>query len=184
MIETERLILRRFTPDDFESFAEIRADPDVARYIGGERGQQRDYVAARFAFYLSCYETHGYGASAILRKSDELMIGCGGLQPLEDTGETEIGYSFAKAFWGQGFATETAQAWFRYGFESAGLERIVAVAVPENAASWRVMEKLGMHYEGRAQHYGTECVKYAIAREQFRPADALYILHDEKRDEE
>jgi ribosomal-protein-alanine N-acetyltransferase len=111
------------------------------------------------------------------------MIGCGGLQPLEDSGEIEIGYSFAKLFWGQGYATEMAAAWFRYGFESAGLERIVAVADPENTGSWRVMEKLGMQYEGRAHYYGMECVKYAIAREQFRPSDSLYILHNDERGE-
>ena len=183
MIETERLLLRPFTPDDFEALAAVRADPDVSRYIGGEKAQQREHVAARFKFYLSCYETHGFGASAILRKSDNLMIGCGGLQPLEDSGEIEIGYSFAKLFWGQGYATEMAAAWFRYGFESAGLERIVAVADPENTGSWRVMEKLGMQYEGRAHYYGMECVKYAIAREQFRPSDSLYILHNDERGE-
>lgn len=181
MIETERLILRRFTPNDFEALAAMRADPEVVRYTGGERAQRRENVAARFNFYLSCYETHGYGMSAILRKSDGLMIGCGGLQPLEDSGEIEVGYGFAKLFWGQGYATEMAAAWLRYGFESAKLERIVAVADPENKASWHVMEKLGMQYEGRAQHYGMECVVYAIAREQFQPAAALYILQTDER---
>lgn len=183
MIETERLIIRPFRPDDFDLLAAMRADPEVSRYIGGEMAQKREHVAARFKFYLSCYEAHGYGMFALLRKPDGLMIGCGGLQPLEDSGETEVGYSFAKDFWGQGYATEMAAAWLRYGFESARLERIVAVADPANKASWRVMEKLGMEYEGRVRHYGMECVKYAIAREQFRPADALYILHNDERGE-
>jgi ribosomal-protein-alanine N-acetyltransferase len=183
MIETERLYLRPFHPDELGALVAFRADPEVSRYLGDAAMHTPESVAQRFEFYLSCYETHGFGASAVIRKADGEMIGWGGLQPLEATGEIEIGYGFAKLYWGQGFATEMAQAWFRYGFERVGLERIVAVAEPENTASWRVMEKLGMRYEGRAQHYGKECVKYAISREQFHPADALYILHDEKRDE-
>jgi ribosomal-protein-alanine N-acetyltransferase len=100
------------------------------------------------------------------------------LQPLEDSGETEVGYGFDKPFWGQGYATEAAAAWLRYGFETAGLARIVAVAIPENTASRHVMEKLGMKYERDATHYGHECAFYAITREEFAPRGGFYALHD------
>ena len=58
-------------------------------------------------------------------------------------------------------------AWLKYGFETAGLERIVAVADPDNTGSWRIMEKCGMSYQSNEQHYGMDCVFYAISREEF-----------------
>jgi ribosomal-protein-alanine N-acetyltransferase len=116
--------------------------------------------------------------SAVVRKSDDVFIGWGGLQPLEETGETEVGYGFDKPYWGQGYATELAAAWLRYGFEEAKLARIVAVAIPENTASRHVMEKLGMRFERNATHYGSDCVFYSITREEFEPREGFYALHD------
>lgn len=168
MIETSRLLLRRFRPDEVGALIALRADPEVVRYLGGAARQSPASIEQRFKFYLSCYESHGFGMSAAVRKADGRMIGWGGLQPLEDTGETEVGYAFDKPFWGQGYATELATAWLRYGFERAELPRIVAVTDPENTASRRVMEKLGMRYRGREQHYDQECTVYAITPEQFR----------------
>jgi ribosomal-protein-alanine N-acetyltransferase len=99
------------------------------------------------------------------------MIGTAGLQPLEDTGEIEVGYSIIKDFWSKGIGTEAARGWLNYGFTAAGLERIVAVAVEENTASRRIMEKLGMHYEKTEVHYDEPCAFYAISREEFLKAN-------------
>lgn len=95
------------------------------------------------------------------------MIGTSGLQPLEDTGEFEVGYNLSEKYWRQGFGYECAMAWLKYGFETAGLERIVAVADPANTGSWRIMEKCGMKYEKTEKHYGMDCVYYAISRSEF-----------------
>lgn len=181
VIETPRLLLRPFRPDEVEGLIGLRADPEVARYLGGWARQSPEAVEQRFKFYLSCYESHGFGMSAAIRKEDGRMIGWGGLQPLEETGEIEVGYGFEKPAWGQGYATELAAAWLRYGFEQAGLENIVAVAAPENTASWRVMEKLGMRFRGRERHYDTECVVYAITSEQFRTIDESDHTSDTER---
>ncbi len=102
----------------------------------------------------------------IWKKSDE-TIGWSGLQPLEDTGDIEVGYGMIKEFWGKGIGFECASAWLKYGFETADLERIVAVASPENTASWRIMEKCGMKYQKTETHYGLECVFYAISKDEF-----------------
>lgn len=169
-IETARLILRRFRPDEVGTLIALRADPEVIRYLGGAARQSPASIEQRFKFYLSCYESHGFGVSAVVRKADGLMIGSSGLQPLEDTGEIEVGYAFDKPFWGQGYATEAAAAWLRYGFEHVGLRSIVAVTDPANVGSWRVMEKLGMLYRGRERHYDQECKVYAITSDQFRAA--------------
>jgi len=178
LIETDRLLLRPLTADDLPALIRFRADEEVSRYIGGAAMQAPEMVERRLGFYLECQERYGYGMSAIISKATGEMIGWGGLQPLEDSGETEVGYGFAKEFWGQGYATEAAAACLRYGFEQAGLKRIVAVAVPENTASRHVMEKLGMRFERIAHYYKTDCALYAITRVEFVPRAGHYVVHD------
>ncbi len=177
MIETQRLLIRNFTLADLDALALMRADEEVSKYLGTAARHTREKVEERLRFYISCYEKYGFGVSGVTQKSDGRLIGWSGLQPLEDSGEIEVGYAFDKPYWRQGFATEVASVWLRYGFEQAGLQRIVAVAVPENTGSRRVMEKLGMKFEKRAEHYETECVFYAISRDEFKPVDSFYVLH-------
>lgn len=167
MIETERLLHRKFTPDDLPKLIEIRSDPEVNRYLGGARMQNAEPITKRMDFYIECYEKFGFGVCAMLWKPTGEMIGASGLQPLEDTGEIEVGYSLAKEFWRRGIGYESALGWLKYGFEDAGLERIVAVAQPENTGSWRIMEKLGMSFEKTETHYGLECRFYAITKDEF-----------------
>lgn len=167
MIETERLIFRRFTPDDLPLLIEQRSDPEVSRYLGGPARQNPEALAKRMRFYISCYEQFGFGSCAMLWKPTGEIIGAAGLQPLEDTGEIEVGYSLVKDFWGMGLGTEAARGWLEYGFNTAGLERIVAIAVEANTASRRIMEKLGMRYEKTEVHYGEQCAFYAVSKAEF-----------------
>ena len=178
IIETERLLMRPPTRDDLPALIRLRSDEDVSRYLGGREMQTPELLDKRLDFYISCHARYGFAMGALISKADGEMIGWGGLQPLEETGEIEVGYSFAKAHWGRGYATEMAAAWLRYGFETANLARIVAVAAPENTASRRVMEKLGMRYEKNERHYNSDCVFYAIARSEFTPRAGMYALHE------
>ncbi len=167
MIETERLIFRPFTEEDLPTLVEQRSDPDVNRYLGGPARQNAEALATRLKFYMDCYDKFGFGSCAMLWRETGEMIGTAGIQPLEDTGEIEVGYSIIKPYWGLGIGTEAAKGWMEYGFNTAGLERIVAVAVEENTASRRIMEKLGMTYEKTEVHYGEPCAFYAISKEEF-----------------
>jgi RimJ/RimL family protein N-acetyltransferase len=178
IIETERLLLRPFRWEDLPETVRLRSDADVVRYLGGLAKQTPEFTEQRLRFYMDCREKYGFSMSPAIRKSDGAFVGWGGLQPLEETDEIEVGYGFGKEFWGQGYATELAAAWLRYGFETANLARIVAVANPENTASRHVMEKLGMRYEKNAEHYGSDCVFYTITREEFKPREEFYALHD------
>jgi len=168
MLETARLLLRKFTRDDLPWLVEMRGHPEVYRYLGGWEKQNPDAVAKRFEFYLDCYERLGFGNCAMQLKATGEMIGSSGLQPLEDTGEIEVGYNLARRFWRQGLGEECARAWIGYGFDRLGLDRIVAVAYPENVGSWRIMEKCGMKYQENQVHYGVECVYYAITKAEFQ----------------
>ena len=167
MTESERLIFRPFTLDDLPMLIEQRSDPDVIRYLGGTKLQNPDALSKRIRFYMSCYESHGFGMCAMIWKPTGEMIGSAGLQPLDGTDEIEVGYSMIKEYWGKGIGTEAARAWLNHGFRDAGLERIVAVAHTGNRASRHIMEKLGMTYEKSEVHYGEECAFYAISKEEF-----------------
>ena len=115
MIETERLKMRQLTPDDLPWLIEMRSDPDVYRYLGGWKMQNAEAVTKRFQFYLDCYKM-GLGQCVMALRSTGELIGCSGLQPLEDTGEIEIGYNLSKKYWRRGFGEECARAWIEYGF--------------------------------------------------------------------
>lgn len=167
VLETDRLLHRRIEPDDLAHLIEMRSDPQVNKYLGGARLQNPEAIEKRLRFYMDCYEKNGYGMCLMIWKETGEEIGWSGLQPLEETGETEVGYGMIKKFWGKGIGFETALGWLRYGFETAGLQRIVAVAAPENTGSRRIMEKCGMKYEKTEEHYGAQCVFYAISKDEF-----------------
>ena len=175
MIETERLVLREFTLDDLDRLVELRSDPEVNRYLGD---QSRGRVEERLRCYISLYRSHGFGVWGVVDKAEDALIGWSGLMFLDGTPEVEVGYGVARPFWGQGLMTEAARACLRYGFERAGLPRIVAVAMPENLPSRRIMEKLGMRYEKNAHFYNHELAYYAINRDQYRPDQSFYLLRE------
>ncbi|MGB7069327.1 MAG: GNAT family N-acetyltransferase [Pyrinomonadaceae bacterium] len=173
VLETERLLIRQLTPADLDWLIEMRTDPEVYKYLGGLRMQNPEAIAKRLEFYLECYAKFGFGSSAMVLRETGEIVGCSGIQPLEDSGEIEVGYSLYKRFWRMGLGYECALAWLKYGFETAGLERIVACANPENTGSRRIMEKCGMRYEKIAEYYGMELVVYAISKEDFLHGSTL-----------
>ncbi len=167
MLETERLIIKKLEPEDLPWLIELRMPDAVNRYMGGPDKQNAEALTKRLPFYLECHEKFGFGFSTMTLKSTGEMIGTSGLQPLEESGEIEVGYNLAEKYWRQGFGFECAYAWLKYGFETGGLERIVAVCHPDNVGSWRIMEKCGMTYERTDEHYGMDCLFYAITHDEF-----------------
>ena len=163
-IETQRLRLRAFDEADASSIG-FYADPEVMRYIPGGAGDPtllESRFRARLVKTRDQWAHHGFGMWAIVLKSSGSVIGHCGLQHLPDSDEVEVYYLLDRPFWNQGLATEATWAALAFGFEGAGLARIVAIAMPENVGSRRVMEKSGMRLEGAAHHYGIDCVKYSL----------------------
>ena len=101
MLETERLLLRKFTPEDINELIELRSDDEVIKYLGGRQLQNPEAIAGRMQFYMDCYDKFGFGMSAMIWKETNEMIGWSGLQPLDDTTEIEVGYGMIKEFWGR-----------------------------------------------------------------------------------
>jgi ribosomal-protein-alanine N-acetyltransferase len=147
-VETARLCLRPLTQGDLDSFASIFSDPEVTRFLGYEAGV---YERSRreLEFWIAAYERQGFGMLGMVRKADEKLIGRCGFAALEMEGvrELEIGCVLDRSVWGQGLATEAASAVRDYGFERCGFNRLVSLLHPENTASLRVAEKIGMIHE-------------------------------------
>jgi len=142
-LETPRLRLRPFVPEDAEAVFRYRRDPDLMRYIpvGADKtiGDTRKLID----WYIAHQEKYGFSKWAVeLRQTGEL-IGDSGLLLLEDGPDFELGYRLAREYWDRGFATECGRAWLEAAFSTFGLQRVVAFAHPEHAASIRVMAKLG-----------------------------------------
>lgn len=174
-IETARVFLRPFTSDDLDEFALMGRDPDVMRYIGNGKPQPREQTLARLNAIFEHRNQHNFGLWAAIDKASEAWMGFCGLQFLDNTSEVEVGYRLAKRFWGMGLASEAAKASLRYGFEELGLEQIVAVVQPENVASQRVLEKIGLKHVKNARFYNTDVNYYAITRDEYQRDDSTYI---------
>ena len=176
-LETERLLLRQVIIDDLEQWAKgVFADPDAMRYMPKREMTPLARAERAMNNFNRYWTQHGLGAWGVIDKKNGQFLGSCYLEPPEDsgTGDVELGYDLAKPFWGQGIATEAARAAVRFSFENNNLERIVAIVVPENIGSWRVLEHIGFIYEKKAHIYDVDVVYYAITREQFQPGDSFY----------
>lgn len=148
-LETPRLELRLLRPDDLLPFAAMNADPEVMRYIGEGRPQDRAQTAASLERMRWHWAEHGFGRWAIERASDGAFLGfCGVGFPTfvpEVATRPEIGWRLAREFWGQGYATEAAIAARDHFFRAFGSSELISLSYAGNVASHRVMRKIGMH---------------------------------------
>lgn len=151
MIETERLLIRRFTLDDAEFAHELVNQPSFLEFIG-DRGVRTLDDARTYLTDgpLASYQRHGFGLSAVVRKADGAVMGMCGLLKRETLDDPDIGYAFLPTYWGEGFAIEAATAVMADGRHHHGLGRIAAIVSPGNAASIRLLEKLGMRFDRTA----------------------------------
>lgn len=147
-LDTERLVLRRFSADDVDNLFALNADPDVMRFINGGIPTPRDVIAHELLpGYLREYERcPGFGIWAAVAKRGGDFIGWFSLRPRVDgnADEVELGYRLRQAAWGRGYATEGARALIHKGFTELGVWRVFATTYQDNRASRRVMEKAGL----------------------------------------
>lgn len=150
LLETERLVLREFGPDDVDVVFELNSDAEVMRYIDGgipvTRAEIEEQVLPR---YLSYYERYGgLGKWAAIEKTTGRFVGIFMLHPTESgpPEDPELGYRFHRFAWGKGYATEGSFALLRKAFTDFGVQRVFAQAMTVNRGSWRVMEKVGLRY--------------------------------------
>lgn len=146
IIETQRLILRELLLTDAEDMLRLHSHPQVQQYTGEDLITDLEVMRNTIAARIEGYKKFGYGRWATVLKEGRQFTGWAGLAYLPEFNETDLGYRFLPEFWGRGIATEASRAILSYGFEQLGLKRIVAIAMKENKASIRVMEKTGMQF--------------------------------------
>jgi RimJ/RimL family protein N-acetyltransferase len=146
---TERLFLRHFHLLDGEVMAQVFGDPEVMRF--GDGVQTKEWIDTWLRICLErYYETWGFGPYAVVEKDSHDVIGYCGLFYFPDINgkpEVEIGYRFARAAWGKGYATEAVSAVRDFAFYTLGIKRLIAIIDPANSASIHVAQKIGMRYE-------------------------------------
>lgn len=157
-IETPRLLLRDFTLDDVEALAACQTDERFWRYydrVEDIEARTRELVAL-FVGWQDAQPRMRFQLAVILKQDGSLIGDCGLRQRLQASygGQAELGYELDPRHWGNGYATEAAQALLAYGFETLGLHRVWATCLAINAPSWHLMERLGMRREGVLEKNG------------------------------
>lgn len=164
ILETKHCLVRETTVEDVESFYEIYREPSITRYMDGlyadkerERAYAKDYIDKVYAFY-------GFGIWTVLEKQkpgeegEPQIIGRAGICGREGYDEPELGFVIAADRQGLGYATEVCRAILQYGHDELGFDKILSFVHPENAASVRVCEKIGMVQTQKVTMKGTEYI--------------------------
>ncbi len=145
-LRTERLVLRRWRPQDRALLAAINADAEVMQHFPSTLSRAQS--AAMIERIEACFEHHGYGLWALELPGQARLIGFTGLSPVDIpvafAPAVEVGWRLARRFWGHGFATEAAAEAIAFGFTQRNLREIVSFTAARNERSRKVMERLGM----------------------------------------
>jgi ribosomal-protein-alanine N-acetyltransferase len=167
---TPRLALRPLAGEDLPAIAAMHQDPRVMATLGGLRSHEESerFVAAM----AEHWERHGFGLWMAHERETGAFAGRGGLHRVEVLGrpEVEVAYAFLPGFWGRGLATELARESVRVAFSELGLAELVGFTLLENAASRRVLEKLGFRYERDFERAGLPHRLFRLAAGEEAPA--------------
>ncbi|MEO0679263.1 MAG: GNAT family N-acetyltransferase [Pseudomonadota bacterium] len=177
VVRTARLVLRPFEPADEPAYAAIRSQPAVARFLaGGEAGaaEGAEKAAALVPAFAALWDEVGYGPWAAVEAATGRLIGHLGLRRVaEFQDRTEVLYALDPTAQGRGYAVEGARAALRYAFDVLDLPEVVAFARPENLASLKVMERIGMaRRPGLIEVFGVQAVLCVLTSTEFRKETA------------
>jgi RimJ/RimL family protein N-acetyltransferase len=167
-LETPRLRLRPCTADDIDALHALWTDPSVRRWLWDDQVVDRATAAEVVAASEVSFAANGSGQWCVALRGATELIGCAGLREMGETPEVEILYGFEPAQWGRGFALEAARVVLAHGFDGLGLERIAGRTDTPNRASARVLERLGMHFEGERLVGDLPTVHYGLTPQAFR----------------
>jgi RimJ/RimL family protein N-acetyltransferase len=173
IFETDRLLLREYMEEDAEAFFKLNTDPQVIRFVPDKPLLNVEQARQILLDHpIADYRKYGFGRGACILKSTGEQIGFAGLKYLEELGEVDVAYRLLPKYWGQGLATEAALASVRFGFADLGLKSaagrirrvrtIIGLVMPENIASARVLEKIGLRFVETVTFWGSQFSKYVI----------------------
>ncbi len=154
VLDTPRLILRALRMDDLDDLYRYASDPAIDQHTPWAHYQSVEEARQDLARYVMQYTAEDMGVWGIERRADGRLIGiCNFSYWYPPDRRAEIGYTIARDAWGHGLATEAAQALISFGFQHMNLARIEAICTPDNRASERVLQKVGMQFEGLLRSY-------------------------------
>jgi RimJ/RimL family protein N-acetyltransferase len=179
-LQTERLVLRRFTADDVDNLVDLDSDPAVMHHVtGGLPTSRAEIIDETLPAFLGYYPRYaGFGFWAVIEKSTGDFLGWFHFRPAPEDpdDEVELGYRFRRSAWGKGYGTEGSRALIDKGFREFGVRRVHAETMVVHTASRRVMEKSGLRfvrvfdadwpYPIPGDEHGD--VEYALTREQWQ----------------
>ncbi|MCW5731431.1 MAG: GNAT family N-acetyltransferase [Alphaproteobacteria bacterium] len=176
-IETPALRLRRFRMADAPGLARLYTDDVIMRYMLPGKGLAKAEAETRARANITNFNAHwdrlGFGVWAMEERQGGRLIGQCGLRQLDEIGEVEVLYLLNKTVWGRGLATQAAAAALDFGFRTIGLRRIVGFTNPANAASRRVLEKIGLRFERLSDElWNTMLAWHAVELEDWLAAEA------------
>ena len=149
VLETERLALRKLSRDDAEFILELLNEPSFIRNIGDKGVRTRDDAVQYIQNGpVASYQRFGFGLYLVPLKGSGVPIGICGLLKRETLQDIDVGFAFLPRFWSKGYAVESAAAVMDHGRNVLGIGRIVAITAPENYGSIKVLEKIGLRFEG------------------------------------
>ena len=160
-LQTPRLYLRQFLPEDANFLFEMNNEPDVIHYTGDVPFANEE-GALRMIQSYDQYEKYKMGRLMVILKESGEKLGWCGLKYFIEVDEVDLGYRFKKKNWGKGYATESSGVCLNYGFKELQLPFIKAIAKPENISSTNVMKKSGMHFWKEVIEHDGLCVSYRI----------------------
>lgn len=157
--KTDRLLIRQFHDTDLEKMSKVLGDPAVMRFsLSGTKSREetRQFIEKCREIYQAC----DFGIWAVERREDQELLGYCGLilQTVEEERFMELGYRLGVSYWGKGYATEAAEIVQDYALFRLKLPYLISIIEPENIASWRVAEKIGMFHE-RDSTFGGKAVR-------------------------
>ena len=163
ILSLDNFTMRPIKTSDLEDLINIWADPEVTRFLPSQGLPiSRENTTKSLQSFVEHWQQKQYGVWAITENASSQMIGYCGLRYLNKLGQVEVLYGLAKAYWGKGIATKAAKAAVDFGFEVINLDRVIAMALPDNIASIKVIENTGLKYEKQIQMFGLDVLYYSM----------------------
>lgn len=146
VIEAERIMLKVFEPADLDDMKQVWGNDEVMKYCLG--ATPHESLPMVLHFYQKCHEEKGLSVYAVVEKETGRVIGAAGFNVKDSVDLVELIYHIAKDKWGMGYATEAVKACLQFAKESGKVKTIFASAHPQNAQSFKILEKIGFAYKG------------------------------------
>ena len=166
------MVIRTFEAHDAEPWLAMLRDPEVRRFLPAGPAPTLELAQRIIGERQAMDRELGHAMWAVEDKATGAFIGQCGLRPVDEGAgpEIDLAYHYTRASWSKGYGTEATIAVLAHGLGPVGLNAIMAVVVPENVGSWRVMEKAGMRYVGKVDYYGMQGLKkYVAGRQWWKP---------------